>query len=106
MPKADRGGREFFPQMVLNRSRHMNQERPLEIYAFLEETERTNEDTEYDVSKDPLVNALISLVNASRETAIIEDFEKPFVHPMVTIQKWVTELKQLIRAELAQIRNG
>ncbi|TLV04081.1 hypothetical protein FEN17_06435 [Dyadobacter luticola] len=78
----------------------MDQQKLTDIYTFLEETERTNEDTEYDPSQEPLVNAIIELVNKNGNTSIAEDFGQPFVHPMITIQKWVTELKDIVRDEM------
>ncbi|MCE6987845.1 hypothetical protein [Dyadobacter sp. CY323] len=72
----------------------------LKIYALLERTEETNENTEYDPADDPLVESLISLVKAKGKTSISEDFETPYIHPMITVQKWAAELKQIVSDSL------
>ena len=71
-----------------------------EMYLFLEETSEVNEDTEYDSSREYLVEASRQFVKDKELTSIQEDFEVPFVHPMITIQKWVEELKIAVKEAL------
>ena len=74
----------------------------LQMRAFLQETADTNEDTEYDPAQEYLVEAIIELARSKNESEIVEEFETPFVHPMITIQKRVAELKDLVEAEIAK----
>ena len=74
----------------------MTQEELLRLAEFLDQTAETNEDTEFDSSQDYLVEGLIRLVREKGKTSIVEDFETPYVHPMITVQKWVEELKLLV----------
>ncbi|KAA6437090.1 hypothetical protein FEM33_19455 [Dyadobacter flavalbus] len=72
------------------------------MYLFLEQVSEVNEDTEYDHSKEYLVEAIKQLVKEKGLTSIDEDFETPFVHPMITVQKWVEELKTTVRETLLE----
>jgi hypothetical protein len=74
----------------------MDKELLTRIHRLLEKAEATNEATEYDPANDELLDALARIAREEGETAIVEDFEKPFVHPMITVQTWVKELKQLV----------
>jgi hypothetical protein len=73
-----------------------------EMYQFLEEVSEANEDTEYDSSKEYLVEAIKQLVIDKELTSIKEDFDTPFIHPMITIQKWVEELKNTVKEALLE----
>jgi hypothetical protein len=98
--------REDFPQshfLTTLKLPDMNRETLLKLYAFLEKTADSNEATTFNATEDPMVEDLISLVKAQGKTSIAEDFEMPFVHPMITIQKWVEELKLIVRESLAQV---
>ena len=83
--------------------KHFNKELLNEMLSFLDEISDTNEDTEYDSSKDYLVNAIIDLVKTKEKTSITEDFETAFLHPMITIQKWVEELKLLVKQSIQEL---
>jgi hypothetical protein len=83
--------------------KHFNKELLTEILTFLNETSEVNEATKYDSSREYLVNAIIELVKAKKKTSIQEDFEIPFLHPMITIQKWVEELKLLVKQSLHEL---
>ncbi|MGV3601657.1 MAG: hypothetical protein ACO1N1_10660 [Dyadobacter fermentans] len=72
----------------------------LAAYRFLEKVSEFNEDTEYDPADEPHIALLQALVKERNQKAIAEDFNKPFLHPMVTIQQWVEELKELVSKEL------
>ncbi|MCE7060098.1 hypothetical protein [Dyadobacter sp. CY343] len=72
----------------------------LEMQQFLEEVSATNEDTTFDPDHDYLVEALITLVREEEKTSIVEDFDTPYLHPMLTVQKWVEELKLLVAEKL------
>jgi hypothetical protein len=80
----------------------MDRESLLSIYTFLEKIAETNEATSFDSSEELMVEKLIALVKAQGKTSIAEDFEKPYIHPMITIQKWVEELKLMISETLRQ----
>ncbi|MCF2506206.1 hypothetical protein L0663_22620 [Dyadobacter sp. CY107] len=67
-----------------------------EMLAFLQKVSEMNEDTVYDSSGEYLVNAIIDLVRDKGFTSISEDFNTPFIHPMITIQKWAKELKRIV----------
>lgn len=73
-----------------------------EMYLFLEKVSEANEDTEYDASKEYLVEAIKQFVKDKGLTSIDEDFETPFVHPMITVQKWVEELKTAVKETLLE----
>jgi hypothetical protein len=73
------------------------------MYTFLEKTAENNEATSFDSVQYPIVEDLIALVKAKGKTSIAEDFETPYVHPMITVQKWVTELKGLVSETLSQV---
>lgn len=66
------------------------------MLAFLQKVSEMNEDTVYDSSDEYLVNAIIDLVRDKGFTSISEDFDTPFIHPMITIQKWTEELKTIV----------
>ena len=68
-----------------------------EMLAFLQKVSEMNEDTVYDSSEEYLVQAIIKMVDEKGYTSISEDFNTPFIHPMITIQKWSEELKKIVR---------
>jgi len=68
----------------------------LKVQRFLSEVKDTNEDTEYDPDQEYIVNTIIQLVKEQEKTSITEDFNVPYIHPMITVQKWSTELKDLV----------
>lgn len=74
----------------------VSKEELLKIQRFLSEVKDTNEDTEYDPDQEYIVNAIIQLVKEQEKTSITEDFNVPYIHPMITVQKWSTELKDLV----------
>ncbi|MCF0063506.1 hypothetical protein MUK70_08975 [Dyadobacter chenwenxiniae] len=67
-----------------------------EMLAFLQKVSEMNEDTAYDSSDEHLVNAIIDMVKQEGHSSISEEFDMPFIHPMITIQKWVEELKIIV----------
>lgn len=72
-----------------------------ELLAFLQKVSEMNEDTAYDSSDEHLVNAIIQLVEETGHTSISEEFNTPFIHPMITIQKWNEELKVIVKEKYA-----
>ena len=74
----------------------VSKEELLKIQRFLSEVKDTNEDTEYDPDQEYIVNAIIQLVKEQEKASITEDFNVPYIHPMITVQKWSTELKDLV----------
>jgi len=76
----------------------------IKMQEFLSVVSETNEDTEYDPSQEYIVNSIIKLVKQHGNTSITEDFDVPYIHPMITIQKWIEELK-LIVADVLQDKN-
>jgi len=74
---------------------NFSNEELLKIQDFLSGVQETNEDTEYDADQEYIVNAIIGLVTEQEKTSIKQDFDIPYIHPMITIQKWNAELKDL-----------
>jgi hypothetical protein len=74
----------------------------LQISDFLDKVSDTNEDTRYDTEQDPLVQTIIDICISEKKTSIVEDFEKAYVHPMITIQKWSEELKEIVNGLINQ----
>jgi len=64
-----------------------------EIIAFLTKIGDSNESTEYSTDQEYIVNAIIELAKLKGKAAIVDDFETPYIHPLITIQKWIDELK-------------
>jgi len=64
-----------------------------EIHVFLSKIEESNEDTKYSTDQQYIVDAIIELTRVKGRKAITDDFEKPYIHPLITIQKWIDELK-------------
>ena len=75
---------------------HYSQNRLIELRDFLEKVGETNEDTRFKTAQESIVEAIISLMKDHNKTSIIEDFAVPYVHPMITIQKWNSEIKQIL----------
>jgi len=74
----------------------------IKIQEFLSVVSETNEDTEYDPSQEYIVNSIIELVKQHGNTSITEDFDVPYIHPMITIQKWIEELKLIVNDVLRE----
>ncbi|WP_353720404.1 hypothetical protein [Dyadobacter sp. 676] len=72
----------------------------LDTFRFLEKVSGFNEDTEYDPADQKFIDILVTLARERNKKAIVEDFNKPFLHPMVTVQQRVEELKELVRQAL------
>lgn len=72
----------------------------IKIQEFLSDVSETNEDTEYSPSQEYIVNSIIQLVKQHGNTSITEDFDVPYIHPMITIQKWIEELKLIVKEVL------
>ena len=87
---------------------HQYSEKPSleEIRAFLNKVSESNESTEYSESQEPLVKAIIELTRQKGRKAIIEDFETPYIHPLITIQKWIDELKLIADEGLTDLAYG
>jgi len=77
-----------------------------EIQAFLAKIGESNESTEYSADQEHIVNAIIELARIKGRTAILEEFETPYLHPMITIQKWVDELKHIADEAVKDTRYG
>lgn len=75
----------------------------IELKRFLTTVSNSNEDTEFDPSQENIVETIISLVKQQQKTSIIEDFEIPYVHPMITVQKWSEELIMIINDLLGEM---
>lgn len=74
----------------------ITRDRLIKIQNFLTEIGETNEDTEFNPSQEAIVDSIIELVNEQGKTSIIEDFNLPYIHPMITVQKWNKELKDIV----------
>ena len=80
----------------MERPTSISREELLKIQNFLSEVKDTNEDTEYEPDQEYIVDAIIRLVKEQEKTSITEDFNVPYIHPMITVQKWSEELKQIV----------
>lgn len=78
----------------------MDQSHLLDTFRFLEKVSGFNEDTEFDPDDQPYIDTLTQLAAEYQKAAISEDFNKPFLHPMVTVQQHTEELKELVRMAL------
>jgi len=78
----------------------MDQSHLLGTFRFLEKVSGFNEDTEFDPDDQSYIDTLAALAVEYQKEAIIEDFSKPFLHPMVTVQQHAAELKELVRLAL------
>jgi len=77
-----------------------------EIQAFLARIGESNESTEYSTDQEYIVNGIIELARIKGRTAIVEDFETPYIHAMITIQKWIGELKLIADEALNDVKYG
>ena len=77
-----------------------------EIHAFLTKVGDSNESTEYSTDQEYIVNAIIELAKLKGRTEIVDDFETPYIHPLITVQKWVEELKLIADEALNDITYG
>jgi len=73
-----------------------------EVMDFLNKVADTNEDTEFEPSEEYLVEAIKTLVREKQKTSITEDFDVPYIHPMITIQKWNKELRQIVAEVISE----
>ncbi|WP_221391735.1 hypothetical protein [Dyadobacter sp. NIV53] len=80
----------------------ISKEELIKIKDFLSRVSETNEDTQYDPSQENIVDAIITLVKELEKTSIVEDFNVPYIHPMITVQKWSVELKEIVSDLLAE----
>ena len=72
-----------------------------EMRKFLIRVGQTNEDTRYNTDDERIVDSIIALVRVQGKISITEDFDVPYIHPMITIQKWNAELIDKIEELLA-----
>ena len=77
-----------------------------EIQVFLARIGESNESTEYSTDQEYIVNGIIELARINGRTAIVEDFETPYIHAMITIQKWIDELKLIADEALNDVKYG
>lgn len=77
-----------------------------EIHIFLKKISESNESTEYSTDQEYIVNAIIGLARTKGRKTIVDEFEMPYLHPLVTIQKWVDELKLIADEALNDITYG
>lgn len=64
-----------------------------EIKAFLNKIGETNESTEYSQDQQYIVESIIEMVKTKGRQDIVSEFETAYIHHLITIQKWVEELK-------------
>jgi len=76
-----------------------------EIIAFLSKVSENNESTDYSTDQEYVVEAIIDLVKAKGRMDIMEEFETPYIHPLITIQKWVDQLKLIADEALNDTMN-
>ena len=77
-----------------------------EIQAFLAKIGQNNESTEYTSDQEYIVKGITELAKIKGWTAIVEEFETPYLHPMITVQKWIDELKHLANEALKENESG
>jgi hypothetical protein len=75
------------------------------VIAFLSKVSSTNESTDYSSDQEYIVETIIDLVRAKGRTDIMEEFETPYIHPLITIQKWVDQLKLIADEALNDTKN-
>jgi hypothetical protein len=76
-----------------------------EIIVFLSKVSANNESTEYSADQEYVVEAIMDLVKAKGRMDIMEEFETPYIHPLITIQKWVDQLKLVADEALSDAEN-
>ncbi|MBE9462523.1 hypothetical protein ACFP1I_10205 [Dyadobacter subterraneus] len=72
---------------------NLNKSRLQEIKVFLNKIGETNESTEYSTDQEYIVQSIIELAKIKGRQAIVDDFDTAYIHHLITIQKWVEELK-------------
>lgn len=77
-----------------------------EVIAFLSKISANNESTEYSADQEYIVEAIIDLARAKGRKDIVEEFETPYIHHLITIQKWVDDLKLIADEALNDISDG
>jgi hypothetical protein len=77
-----------------------------EILAFLSKISSSNENTEYSADQEYLVEAIAGLARSKGRKDIVAEFETSYIHPMITIQKWVDELKFIADEALNDVTYG
>jgi hypothetical protein len=83
----------------------LNKSRLREIIVFLSKVRANNESTEYSADQEYVVEAIMDLVKAKGRMDIMEEFETPYIHPLITIQKWVDQLKLVADEALSDAEN-
>lgn len=73
----------------------LNKSRLQEIKVFLDKISNTNENTEYSADQQYLVESIIELAKIKGRQDIVDEFETAYIHHLITIQKWVDELKRI-----------
>jgi len=80
----------------MGKTTNFTKQQLVKIQSFLTDVLETNEDTAYDPDQEYIVNDIIELTREQSKTSIAEDFSIPYVHPMITVQKWSSELKLMV----------
>lgn len=73
----------------------LNKSRLQEIKVFLSKIDETNENTEYSADQEYIVESIIELVKIKGRQDIVDEFKTAYIHHLITIQKWVDDLKRI-----------
>ncbi|WP_159473036.1 hypothetical protein [Dyadobacter sp. 3J3] len=84
----------------------INKSRLQEIKVFLNKIGETNESTEYSTDKEYIVKSIIELVKIKGRQDLVDEFEKAYIHHLITIQKWVIDLKHIADEALNELNNS
>jgi len=85
---------------------NLNKSRLHEIIVFLDKINSTNESTEYSVDQDYIVESIIQLARLKGRQDIVLEFETAYIHHLITIQKWVSELKVIADEALNDLNHS
>lgn len=84
----------------------LNKSRLQEIKVFLDKIGNTNESTEYSADQQYIVESIIELAKFKRRQDIVDEFETAYIHHLITIQKWVDDLKLIADEALNDLNHN
>lgn len=84
----------------------LNKSRLQEIKVFLSKIDETNESTEYSADQEYIVESIIELAKMKGRQDIVNEFETAYIHHLITIQKWVADLKRIADEALNDLNHS
>ncbi|MCF0058691.1 hypothetical protein [Dyadobacter sp. CY356] len=87
-------------------SSNLSKSRLQEIKVFLNNIDASNESTEYTADQEYIVISIIELAKLKGRQDIVAEFETAYIHHLITIQKWVAELKVITDEALNDFNNS